>query len=70
MGKNRKERGREGVRKGWRKQGREEQSLFSGSFLPSRAPGASERWERIGDELTGEDDGYMPNLSVEHGMGI
>ena len=47
VGKNRKERGREGVRKGWRKQGREEQSLFSGSFLPSRAPGASERWERI-----------------------
>lgn len=31
---------------------------------------SSERWERIGDELTGEDDGYMPNLSVEHGMGI
>lgn len=26
--------------------------------------------ERIGDELTEEDDGYMPNLSVEHGMGI
>lgn len=24
--------------------------------------------ERIGDELTEEDDGYMPNLSVEHAI--
>lgn len=26
--------------------------------------------ERLGDELTEEDDGYMRNLPVEHSMGI
>ena len=26
--------------------------------------------ERLGDEITEEDDGYMQNLPVEHGTGI